>query len=151
MDQEFGAFVDRAIASPPRGDHMVVGSLRPAWVEAAKSRGVVPVSAELVVRDHDVWHTLRDAKKKPVDLDWYKGMPGHLRDPAAVLLDTTREGPAFVLVFATEDRTMKLVIRANYSVKKTGALNIVRTGATMGPGDLEALIGSGLVLIEGSL
>jgi hypothetical protein len=87
----FASFVEATLADKVRGKYLVAGALKPAWIEAATRRDVVPKSAEIAVRDQDVWHTFRDAKANKLDLDWYKNLPHHLDAPGAV--DWTRPTP----------------------------------------------------------
>lgn len=152
LDEQFSRFVEDVLTRPPRGDHMIAGALRPSWVKAALEHDVRPESAEIAVRDRDVWHTFRDRKVHQIDRDWYKGLPGHLRRPRAVLLDKTdAAAPAFILVFDTPGSATKLVVRINYRDKRLGVLNVAITGRSLEIGDIQSLIGTGVILIEGSL
>jgi len=163
LEREFGIFVDRALSEFVQGRHIVVGALKPEWVDAAIARGVRPETAEIIVTDHDVQHAFRhtpavtadltrrrygasatpQAKVGPVPLDWYKAIPRHLMNPARVLLDVTQPGaPALVLIYDTGQHGAKLVLRINYHPKKLkGAFNGVRTARMMNDGDIAGMLG----------
>lgn len=149
----FGEFVDNVGAGPARGRSMTVGALRPEWVEAAAARGVVPASAEIVVRDEDVVHIFRDSKSNQIDRDWYRQLPIHLAQPTSVLLDISDpKQPALLLVFHhAEDERTRLVIRVNYLLKKSKrVINLVRSGRMVSVDDLIGQMGTGRVeLISG--
>lgn len=148
----FSDFVDATLSGPPRGKLFTAGALKPAWVDAAVTAEIAPATAEIIVRDADVWHTFRDAKKEALDLDWYKRLPALLDHPGAVVLDTThKDAPAFLLFFDTNRRSEKLVVRVNYRVKKVGVVNIVETGRKVDLSGVRAMIGHGYKLIEGGL
>ena len=149
---EFVDFVDATLAGPPRGKVFVAGALKPDWVAAAIKNDIAPVSAEIIVRDADVWHTFRDSKKAALDVDWYKRLPALLDQPDAVVLDTTHPGaPAFLLFYDTGNSGAKLVVRVNYRVKNIGITNIAETGKYVNLDDVRPMIGHGYELIEGSL
>lgn len=148
----FASFVDSTLADKVRGKHVVAGALKPAWIDAAARRDIVPKTAEIAVRDQDVWHTFRDAKAHKLDLDWYKNLPHHLDAPGAVVLDTTHpDAPAFLLLYDAAGDAAKLVVRVNYQVKKAGAMNIVETGQKIDPSGVRAMLGHGYELIDGRL
>ena len=148
----FSDFVDGTLSAFVTGKAFVAGALKPAWVDAATKAGLAPVTAEIVVRDADVWHTLRDSKQAALSLDWYKGLPALLDQPGAVVLDTTHPNePAFLLFFDSDNSAEKLVVRINYRVKKLGTTNIVETGRKVDLSGVRAMIGHGYELIEGSL
>lgn len=167
LDEEFAAFVDEALASHSQGRYMVVGALKPAWIEAAAARGIKIESAEIAVTDRNVQHTFRGtelvtatstkrvdrkAKVDPLDLDWYKRLPSHLRRPRAVLLDRTEKEPVFVLVYDVPGSTAKLVVEINSYIKKAkGQMNTVQTGRHVSAADIQADISRGIELIEGSV
>lgn len=168
LDDAFAAFVDQALSQPVRRDHMVVGALKPAWIDEARSRGVEVQSAEIAVSDLNIQHTFRgtghvtapstrkvDRRPKvgALDLDWYRALPSHLRHPSAVLIDTTGAEPVIILVFDLPGRPAKLVIEVNTWVKKTkGHYNTVQSGRTVDLLDLTASLNrDGVDLIEGRL
>jgi hypothetical protein len=148
----FGAFVD-AVAKDGvgRGDNLVVGALKLRWIEAARQRGIIPATAEIMVRDKDVVHTFRPGKAQPLSLDWYKQLPRHLQNPQAVVLDTTHERPAFLLVFDAGQQAKKLVVQVNYEVRKTGTYNVVDTGRILDSESIKGKIGRGYELVDGQL
>lgn len=145
----FSTFIDGLMGDYERGRHFIAGALRPEWVKAARDRGLVPQTAEIAVREADVRHTFRTSKTAKLDLDWYRRLPVHLRNPDAVILDTTRKEPAFLLIFGQGAGSMKLVIQVNYLVRKLGgALNVIETGKVV---DTTGIGGPGLEVIWGSL
>jgi Phage Mu protein F like protein len=148
----FSDFVDTTLAGPVRGKTFVAGALKSAWIEAAVQVNLTPATAEIVVRDADVWHTFRDAKTATLDLTWYKQLPTLLDQPMAVILDQTHpDAPAYLLFYDTGETGAKLVVRVNYRIKKFGLSNIVETGKIINFDDVKPMIGKGYVLIEGYL
>jgi Phage Mu protein F like protein len=148
--ESFGEFVDTVEADLPRGRYMVVGALKPAWVQAATVRGVKPASAEIAVLESDVRHTFRQLKKRPLDPAWYRELPVHLRNPDAVILDrTVPDEPALLLLYATGQASPKIVIRVNFVVRKVGTLNIVKSGQIVDTSGITP--GPNYEVIEGSL
>lgn len=150
----FESFVEEALSGPPQGRSAVLGVLRPQWIEEAQAAGISPASAEIIVRDRDVWHSFRDTKAAKLDLAWYKRLPERINRPSAVLLDKSDEKrPAFLLVFDTGPDRAKLVVSINYRVKKVeGLQNVLTTGRMITEEDLRAQIGEGQVsIIEGVL
>ncbi|WP_054303201.1 hypothetical protein [Gemmobacter sp. LW-1] len=94
----------------------------------------------------------RQPKAAPLDLDWYKGMPGRLAHPRAVLLDKTSGEPVFLLVYDVPGQNVKMVIEINSWVKKAKAtFNTMQTGRFVTLNDLAATIGAGVTLIEGRI
>ncbi len=147
--ESFSAFIDEIRADVERGRWMVVGGLKPLWVREARAAGIEPATAEIVVRERDIRHTFRASKAAQLDLDWYRRLPLHLRQPDAVILDPTRPGaPALLLVFGRGPGTPKLVIQVNYRLKKQGDFNIVETGKLIDP---TFMLQPGMRIIEGSL
>lgn len=147
--ETFAAFIDETQKDVERGRWMVVGALKPLWIDRASEAGVSPVTAEIVVRERDIRHTFRTVKTSKLDPDWYRNLPVHLRKPDAVILDPTREGaPALLLIYGTGPGSPKLVVQINYRVKKVGDFNVVETGKVIDPsGSLQP----GMIVIEGSL
>jgi hypothetical protein len=149
---EFGLFVDVALQSMwPRGRNMVVGALAPKWVSAAQQEGIMPATAEIMVRDQDVIHAFRSAKANQVPLDWFKQLPLHLQNPQAVVLDTTHERPAFLLVYDVGPQAKKLVVQINYQVRKAGTFNVLDTGRELDAQSIKGRLGKGYELVEGQL
>jgi hypothetical protein len=146
---------------------MVIGALKPGWVDAAIRHGVTPETAEIVVTDLNVQHTFRGTdhvtvtstravprqpKAAPLDLDWYKGMPGRLAHPRAVLLDHVSGEPVFSLIYDVPGRTAKMVVEINTWVKKAkAAFNTMQTGRMVELVDLRADVTRGAILVEGRL
>lgn len=167
LDAEFAKFVDKALSEFVQHRHMIIGALKPKWVDAAIRNGIKPESAEITITDDDVQHTFRGTsyitapstkasqmtpKVAPFDLAWYKGMPGRLHAPAAVLLDTRSKAKVFFLVYDTPSSVSKLVIKINATPKKSkDTLNLLRTGRLVTPEDLKADIAAGVILIEGKV
>jgi hypothetical protein len=150
--EAFSHWTDETLTGPPRGRMFVAGSLRREWIRSLSEAGHPPATAEIAVRDQDVWHTFHDAKRGALDPAWYRQMPQNLRAPSAVLLDAADpERPTLLLVFPTGDRAQKLVVAVNYRVKKHGVMNVVESGRTMAVDDIGALIGQGAKLLSGKL
>lgn len=148
----FNAWFDAVRAGPPRGASMVVGELKPQWVSAANRAGIQPATAEIAVRDADVWHTFRDSKADQLPVDWYKQLPAHLEQPAGVILDTVNpDKPAFLLIYPGQNDSLKLVVRVNYNVKRKGLMNIVETGKPVDVAGIQGMVGHGYDLVEGTL
>lgn len=163
LSAAFASFVERARCEFVQGRHIVVGALKPGWVDAAIARGVRPETAEIIVTDDDVQHTFRytpvltapttkarggdvqapQPKAAPVDMDWYKAIPRHLANPARVFLDLTRpDAPALVLICDTGQHGAKLIVRVNYQPKRLkGAYNGIRTARLMNEGDIATMTG----------
>lgn len=151
-DESFARWTDDVLTGPPRGRLFIAGALERDWVRELAAAGHPPATAEIAVRDQDVWHTFRDAKRGALDPAWYRELPRHLRTPSAVLLDATNpERPTLLLIYPAGDGANKLVVAVNYRVKKHGTMNIVESGRTMAADDVGALIGKGAVLISGRM
>jgi hypothetical protein len=165
---EFEEFVRTALKSRSEGSFIVAGALKPAWVDAARSRGVEIESAEIVVTDRDVHHTFRGTghitasstrmpagqapKVDPLDLDWYVRLPSHLLSPQAVLLDTLQKKPVFLLIYDVPGRKAKLVVELNAYLKKGPRdMNKVTSGRMVTRNDLLASLGRGVEVLEGEV
>ena len=166
--RDFADFVDRSLSSRIEQNFMVIGALKPSWVDAALSRGVQVESAEIAITDKNIQHTFRGTglvtagttkaptglkpKVAPLDLDWFKSIPSILQRPRAVLLDTTQKEPTFLLVFDVPGQIAKLVVEVNTPVKKALAvLNTLQSGRLVNPSDLRGDAARGVELIEGKL
>lgn len=151
----FGEWVDEVLARTDRysrGDIKAVGGLKKKWVDAAAKAQLVPATADISVRDRDVWHTFRTGKTDQVSTDWYRQLPAHLEQPGAVLLDKTKPSePAFLLIYPGANKSSKLVVRVNYRLKRQGLANIVETGKMVDAQGVRGQIGHGYDLIDGSL
>ncbi|MDI9348823.1 MAG: hypothetical protein QM537_02335 [Candidatus Symbiobacter sp.] len=171
---KFAEYVDQSPKIQPKGEIYPLGNLKQNWIEGAKRHGIEIETPHIAVRDQDIAHTFRDAKKSKdgdkakdtlLPKDWYKNLPHHLHHPDAVLLDTTHpEGASLLLIYKGKDKAHKLVVRLNYTVRKhrrvsdsggksTGVINIIGSGREIS-NDLTLLhgmIGKGYVVLEGSL
>lgn len=161
------AFVTEALATRVQQRAIIIGALKPARVAAAEANGIRLASAEIAVTDRNILHTFRgtdhvrvpgarsDKRKPKVDplpMDWYLGLPDHLRSPQAVLMDLTQKEPVFLLVFEVPGARTKLVVEVNTWVKKLGSvLNTVQSGRLVQPNDIASLLGRGVTLIEGGI
>lgn len=119
-------------------------------LDALYLRNMAPETAIVSVRDEDVVHSFRTAKTSPLPEDWYAELPRHLRDPKAVLLDTTKPAlPALLMVYELPDSAGKLVVELDYPVKEDGKkilANIVRSGRMEDANSLR-----GFEVLEGAL
>jgi hypothetical protein len=148
----FGAFVDDALSDMlPRGKNMVAGALQSGWIVAAQARGIMPATAEIMVRDQDVIHTFRGDKTQRLPLDWYRQLPAHLQNPQAVVLDTTHDQPAYLLVYDVGEQAKKLVVQINYQVRKAGTFNVLDTGRVLDSQSIKGRLGKGYELVDGQL
>ncbi|MDI9349766.1 MAG: hypothetical protein QM537_07165 [Candidatus Symbiobacter sp.] len=161
---KFADYVDQAPKIQTKGVIYPLGTLKQNWIDSLKHYGIEIESPQIAVRDQDIAHTFRDAKK-PKDgdktkntllpKDWYKNLPHHLlHHPDAVLLDTTHpEGASLLLIYKGGDKARKLVVRLNYTVRKRGVMNIVETGRLINveKSGIAKKIGLGYELIEGTL
>lgn len=138
----------------PRGRMALAGVMGRGWIDALDAQGVKPATAEIMLRDHDLAHLLRDAKGHKLPIDWLRALPSHLGSPRAVLLDRTHADPSLLLVFDAPGA--KLVLRLDYRLKKPrGALaNVIGTGKMLseeGLASIRAEIGRSLTLVDGDL
>jgi hypothetical protein len=153
----FGEFFDAALENRarPQGRIMVVGTMKPAWVKAATQAGFAPGTAEMAIRDNDIAHFFRDAKKNRLPVKWFRELPTHLKQPQAVLLDTTHTNePALLLVYDATGNAKKLVVRVNYRIRKAGTMNLVESGRVLDSTNVDSIrgqVGKGYALVEGSL
>ncbi|MCX8501435.1 MAG: hypothetical protein ORO03_07060 [Alphaproteobacteria bacterium] len=156
MIELFSTWVDQVMSRNAQGDYREVGGLKPHWVEAIQAANIALVSATIIVRDHDVKHSFRDAKDSQLPLDWYKQLPEQLIKPQAVILDQTKtDEPAILLLYGLpNNRAQKLVVRINYYAKIKGKkqrVNLVNTGHISDLIGLKGKVSKELLLIEGSL
>lgn len=167
LERVFSDFVDQALSDRVQQNFMIVGALKPAWVDAAVARGIPIASAEIAVTDKAIQHTFRGtghvsnplgrpvqrkAKVNPLDLGWYKALPVHLLQPRAVLLDRTKPEPVFLLIYDVPGQAAKLVVEINSWVKKAGReLNTVQSGRLLAINDIVAAMGKGAEVIAGSI
>ena len=140
------------------GEYQVIDAIDSSLIAKMQPLGVTPESAEIVVRDEDVWHTFRDTKSSALPWDWYLGLPSHIQTPRAVILDETVVGePALLYVFDIPGKdTGKLVLKLNYTVtvkgvdgfKRKKSLNVLRTGSLV---DVTSMNQPGYTVLSGAL
>lgn len=156
IDRQFSVFVDQSLAHHVEHKFMIIGALHPDWIDSAKLHGVEVISAEVAVSDLNIQHTFRgtshvtvkstrsphpdqQAKVAPVDLAWYRSVPGRLRSPTAVLLDKRREPPHFLLIFEESGQKNKLVIEIDSPPRKAeGVMNSMKSARVVTIDDLTA-------------
>lgn len=140
------------------GDYRVIGAIDSTVLKKAQPLNVTPASAEIVVRDEDVWHTFRGAKVGAMPWSWYVDLPLHLQTPRAVILDQTDASePALLYVFDVPgNATGKMVLKLDYIVtarspdgfKQKKPLNVLRTGRLV---DVASMNQPGYTLLSGAL
>ncbi|GHU00016.1 hypothetical protein AGMMS49960_07000 [Betaproteobacteria bacterium] len=157
-DAAFSKFFDAAEAAFPQTQHamMVVGAMKPAWVEKMGKAGVAPATAELVMRDDDIVHMIRTQKVAPVPPEFLRQLPQHLDEISAVILDTTHKSPALMLVWNQPGARTKVVVQVNYQIKKPvrGVFNVIGTARVLDDAAIKAIkggLGKGYELIDGKL
>ena len=141
-----------ATSGKTTGEYRVLDALDTSLIGRLKQEGVMPASAEIVVRDKDVAHAFRDAKVSGVPWEWYLELPLRLSSLRAVLLDrSTPDRPTLLYVFdlpADAITRARIVLKLDYvvtekvivadkEVKRKKLLNILRTGSIVEPGDLK--------------
>lgn len=152
LEHAFGRFVDQTLAGLPKGERFILGAMKPAWVEALQSRDVPLVSAEIGIRDRDVWHIQRDSKVQPVQMDWLKRLPALLDSPDAVILERAASGNALLLIFRQGEGANRIVMKLNFRDSKAAdVINLIRSGRVIGPEGLGSMRGATFDLLEGSL
>ena len=150
--QAFASLVEKTLLEPkPPGTLMVVGALKPRWIDKAAEFDIRPITADISVHDPDIWHTFRRGKNSQISLEWYKSLPYHLLEAKAVILDMTHDTHAFLLIYDGAEKSTKLVVQINYKIKKVGLRNIVETGKLVDVTGIRAMIGHGYELVEGGL
>lgn len=167
LAQDFSDFVDTALSTSVQRRHMIIGTLSPASIKAALAHDVPIASSEIAMTDVAVAHMFRrtrhitidsrrsalaQPKVAPVDLDWFKSLPRHLKTPSAVVLDKTGRQPAFLIIHKLPGRKSWLVIKLNAKLhKRPGQINLVVSGRMVTDSDLNSLLGRGAILIEGEI
>ncbi|MDB5658324.1 MAG: hypothetical protein JWS10_939 [Cypionkella sp.] len=164
---QFDAFVTKSLSSYVEQNFMIVGALKPNWVAAAKLQNIQIASAEIAVTDKNIQHSFRGTldvttpstkakhpgqapKVAPVDLAWYRQLPAHLQSPDAVLIDTSKAKPTFILIFDIPPNHAKLVIEIGSDLSKAARiLNTVQSGRIVSARDLKIQLGQGMIQIEG--
>ena len=157
---EFSNWVERVNSENARGEYRLVGAVAQSWITATQAAGIVLASTDIIIRDSDVKHGLRESKNHEIRLPlaWYKEIPKHLTNPQAVLLDKTIENQAtFCLLYPIKgegQRFYKLVVRINYLAKlnrEKQITNVLETGHIVNAVGIKGQIGTRMVLIEGEL
>ncbi len=166
--EAFGSFVSTSLATHVDQSFMIIGALKPAWIQAAQVQKVTVASAEIAMDDLGIQHTFRETglvtavstksrtgvqpKTSALDIAWFRHLPDHLRHPRAVILDQRKKTPAFLLVFDTQPDNSVIVVEVDVQLKKAdGILNRVASGRKITLNDLHATLGmSGVVQIEGA-
>lgn len=164
LQASWSEFLDASLTTHVQQRSMIVGALLPEWVAAAETHGVKIASAEIAVTDKGIQHTFRgtsavtvpgrrageiDPKQLPLDPDWYRHLPAHLRAPQAVLLDSGGKDQALILVYPVEGSVAKLVIRINVDVVRRGNMNTVTSGRIVDRSDVKADVSRGIHIIAG--
>ena len=135
--QKMADMVSRVDATrQARGELLHVGALPQQVIDGLEMRGIGLESAVISMRDEDVLHAMRDSKSGQLSGDFWSDLPAMLREPGAVLLDTTQSVPALLYVYDMPGGKGKVVVVMNYVVKVRGedrkkvslVTNIVRSG-----------------------
>ena len=140
----------------PQGKLFTVGAISTATLTALQQnfKKNLPATAEIILRDSDISHLLRDSKQHKLADSWLQNLPQYLRLPTAVLLDTTLASPALLYIITGSDGG-KVVVQLNYRLKKSDALvNLLRTGRTLDDQSIRGIkerLGNGYELLEGNL
>lgn len=166
LEASWSQFLDAALTSHVQQRSMIVGALQPEWVVAAERHGVKIASAEIAVTDKGIQHTFRgtpavkvsgrrageiEPKARPLDLDWFRRLPAHLRAPQAVLLDDTGRDRALILVYPMQGSMAKLVVRVNVEVERRGIMNAVTTGRVVDTINITSDIVRGVKVLAGEI
>lgn len=139
----------------PQGREFVLGAIAPTSLDKIKNAHPewVPSTAEIVMRDRDVAHLLRDKKQHQLSPEWLAGLPARLRRPDAVLLDKTSTKPDLLYVFHV-DGGARLIFKLDYKLKGK-QVNLLRSGSVLDDRSMQAVSGQvksgGYELLEGSL
>ena len=164
LTERFGEFVDTNLANVHlQGNSMVLGNISAAHVEKIQSHGIDLKSAEIMVDDDSLRHALTAGNKAaPLDLEWYKQIPTHIKKPDVVILDLTEKIPVLIYIFKTSPRVSKLAVKLNYkekiqeldygvtrSKKAKESFNLLRTGHYIG--NIKSLDQPEYKIIEGSI
>jgi len=136
MSKDVGNWVRELQASgQARGEARVVGALSPEVVDWLENHGHTPSNAAIVLSDHSVLHSLRDAKAqagKTITVDDVGSLPESLANPVSVLWDTRTN--SLVYVSKSQRGLGKVAIRLEFKEKTSlgenkGKLqsNVIRT------------------------
>lgn len=162
LTKDFATWADGVMAEgyQPRGALRIVGGLSPDVVDYLAGVGHEAGAAAIYVRDRDLVHMVRDAKRasgKAVSVELLRHLPRIVGKPAAVLWDKLDPGLIYVFDAPGEVRKGKLVVKLNVPVRArdaqgkriTAAINTVRTAGLVPEMNLKD--GSRYEKIEGSL
>lgn len=146
--EAFGRWVSELLVGSPMSSNLkYVGVVKPQVVRALEAIDRPLVSSAIAVTDSDVRHVLRNAKKRAdgagIDTDTYKLLPDLIDRAEAVFHEIAEDGKLDALLYVLplpQDRSMKLVIQLNKSIKAkvSGArqrivANVVHTVTLMNP------------------
>lgn len=163
LKRQFADFLSKSLGSNPEQNYMVVGAIKREWIAAAAKHSVTINTAEIAVTDKNILHTFRGTphvtmvstktstggrapKERPLDLDWYRDLPGHLVTPDEVWLDQSKPEPVLILIYDIPPDHAKLVLEIGTYVKKASAvMNTVQSGRIVSANDLAAQLGSGAI------
>jgi hypothetical protein len=162
LTEAFGQWAKEIIETKiTRGDVFPVGGLSLKTLKGLDDLGINPATYEIVARDTDILHALRDKKTTLWKSTGYRGgisaadllaLPEKLAYPKAVLWDT--QDPALLYVFDPAmggDTAAKIVVRVDFSLKTangTITTNSFRTAGLVGTINLR---GPNFVVLEGGL
>jgi len=159
----FEAFVNGLDLARLANASYAVGALDREIVQALIDRGVEPATAEILVRDAELAHVLRESKQaartvsgqpKAPALDELKQLPTMLADPQAVLFDRAHDALLYVYPSAPRDAA-KVVVAVDYRLKTAQGNVTTNSVRTMSLADFSALqkdLDSGVLeLLQGTL
>lgn len=169
-DASFGKWIDYLLSDANKTETGIIkttGEMHTLWfVEPDIAAGLKAVAAVelltnlITITDRQAIHSLhledvRSGTGRPpgriITVDDLKQLPRYLREPQAVLYDTSPRSLGLVYVFATgeEDSKGKWAVRINLQVKGAGiTTNAVQSGAYV---ERDKLIGKQYILLRGSL
>ena len=169
-DASFGKWIDYLLSDANKTETGIIkttGEMHTLWfVEPDIAAGLKAVAAVelltnlITITDRQAIHSLhledvRSGTGRPpgriITVDDLKQLPKYLREPQAVLYDTSPRSLGLVYVFATgeEDSKGKWAVRINLQVKGAGiTTNAVQSGAYV---ERDKLIGKQYILLRGSL
>lgn len=132
-----------------------IGALPIKAIDTLERMGATPQSGLIGIRDVDILHWERPDKNAPIPRDWLMNLPAALKTPTALLLDTSHDMPAILMVYPVKgDAAHKIVVQLDYKIKTKSpdgtreriTANIVNTGRVVNSADLNRyrLIGGAL-------
>ena len=139
LTENFKQVVDKInTAKQAAGEFNYVGVIPPEVIARLEAKELAPQSAVMAMRGEDILHALRDSKVDKgigLPLEFWELLPEKLKQPTAVLLDTTQKDNALIFVYEQDGAKVlvklgfKIKIRNPETRKKVSALvNLVRTG-----------------------